>query len=202
MKHLLTKVILIPFIAFFMMNCAPKNHDSTTNQTKATFTESSFTEVTEQIKQINEQDLDFSEDFAGFVFIWCPIYEYLVKDITCSDYLLEYYNSLQFEAQKYHVAFSLVLGSMEKKTFNEIIVQHREQYDVEVDFDSVNEKELKYTIFYDQENIFKDTYEIFAYPSMLFMDSKGSVIDSDTGWSVEQLGDFIDKLQSLYASET
>jgi hypothetical protein len=33
------------------------------------------------------------------------------------------------------------------------------------------------------------------------MDSKGSVIDSDIGWSVEQLGDFIDKLKSLYTTE-
>ncbi|MDD4028662.1 MAG: hypothetical protein PHX86_02945 [Caldisericia bacterium] len=201
MKHVFMKVVLISFIAISMTSCSLQGNTTNSSNTTPHQTKATFTEATQQIKQINEQNLDFSEDFAGFVFIWCPMQEYLVKDITCSDYLLEYYNSLQFEAQKYHVAFSLVLGSMEKKTFNEIIVQHREQYGVEVDFDSVNEKELKYTIFYDQENIFKDTYEIVAYPSMLFMDSKGSVIDSDTGWSVEQLGDFIDKLKSLYTTE-
>ncbi|MDD4614452.1 MAG: hypothetical protein PHI40_03465, partial [Caldisericia bacterium] len=158
MKHVFMKVVLISFIAISMTSCSLQGNTTNSSNTTPHQTKATFTEATQQIKQINEQDLDFSEDFAGFVFIWCPMQEYLVKDITCSDYLLEYYNSLQFEAQKYHVAFSLVLGSMEKKTFNEIIVQHREQYGTEVDFDSVNENELKYTIFYDQENIFKDTY--------------------------------------------
>jgi hypothetical protein len=201
MKHLLTKAVLVLFIATFMTNCSPKNSTTQNSKAIATPTKGTFTEATKQIKQINEQDLDFSEDFAGFVFIWCPLYEYLEKDITCSDYLLEYYNSLQFEAQKYNVAFSLVLGSMEEETFDEIIMQYREQYGVEVNFDAVNGKELKYTIFYDQENIFKKTYEIATYPSILFLDSKGSVLDSSTGWSQEQLGDFIDNLKSLYDTE-
>ncbi len=186
---------------FFLSCGAPVDqttHIETTKMTQENVPSTSFQEILHAIQPLNDHTINFSNTYPGYIVALCPLYEFTLKDVTCSALQLDYYNQLNKEARKYQIPFFLLLDHSDGKPLQEYIHFLNEKFGVEPDFTKTDEVKFSYPLYYDQHDHMRNSYDIPEYPSILFFDSNGKTLRIQSGYTEEMYEENLEVLKELY----
>ncbi len=187
----------------FLFTCgAPveqTTHIETTGITQKNVPSTSFQDILHSIEPLNNHTIDFSNSYPGYIIALCPLYEFTLKDVTCSVLQLDYYNQLNEEAEKYQIPFFLLLDRSDGKPLQEYIHFLNEKFGVEPDFIKTDEVNFSYPLYYDQHDHIRNSYDIPVYPSILFLDSNGVALRIQSGYTEKMYQENLEILKELYS---
>ncbi len=197
-------VVIISLFCTTFTSCGSNTSTDNTAKEETVITQvessqDSFSEIVQTLEPLNNNKIDFNDLSKGYIFVNCPVFEFSVKDVTCSDSLLRFYNELYEQARMHQVPFLLVLNSTDGKTLEEHIAIYKENFNTEPDFTKINDTDFKYPIYFDQFDVLHSKYDIVSYPTMLFLDMNGNVLETVGGWSEETETQCLELLPQLYS---
>lgn len=189
----------------FLLSCGASTDQTsidepvTTTQDHVPF--ASFQDILHSIEPLNNHIINFSNSYPGYVIVLCPLYEFTIRDFTCSENLLAYYNQLHQEAEHYQVPFFLLLDRSDGKSLQEYTAFLNEKFEIEPDFAKTDKVNFSYPLYFDQYDQVRDSYFIPVYPSILFLDSNGEALRIKSGYSQKTQQENLEILKELYSQQ-